>query len=172
MLVALAAGWLVARSTLNPFCSIYLLKFARAMATVLCDLFNAARKTAMLVCVILVLPIVVVTRVDSMWLAIFLVGLATAAHQGWSSNLYTSISDMFPKHAVATVAGIGGTAGALGAMSLLALTSRLFNASTTAGGTEHVYTVLFTLAGFAYLAALGGFQLCVPRLDPVRDPPA
>jgi len=133
---------------------------------------NAARKTAMLVCVILVLPIVLVTRVDSMWLAIFLVGLATAAHQGWSSNLYTSISDMFPKHAVATVAGIGGTAGALGAMSLLALTSRLFNASTTAGGTEHVYTVLFTLAGFAYLAALGGFQLCVPRLDPVRDPPA
>jgi ACS family hexuronate transporter-like MFS transporter len=133
---------------------------------------NAARKTAMLVCVILVLPIVLVTRVDSMWLAIFLVGLATAAHQGWSSNLYTSISDMFPKHAVATVAGIGGTAGALGAMSLLALTSRLFRASTTAGGTEHVYTVLFTLAGFAYLAALGGFQLCVPRLDPVRDPPA
>ena len=129
---------------------------------------NAARKTAMLVCVICVLPVVLVTWVDNMWLAIFLVGLATAAHQGWSSNLYTSISDMFPKHAVGTVAGIGGTAGGIGAMLLLALTSRLFNTSTAAGGTEHVYTVLFTIAGFAYLAALGCFQLCVPRLDPVR----
>jgi ACS family hexuronate transporter-like MFS transporter len=79
---------------------------------------------------------------------------------------------MFPKHAVATVAGIGGTAGGLGAMALLALTSRLFNTSTVTGGTGHVYTVLFTIAGFAYLAALGCFQLCAPRLEPVRNVPA
>lgn len=133
---------------------------------------NAARKTAMLVCVICVLPVMLVTQVGSMWFAIFLVGLATAAHQGWSSNLYTSISDMFPKHAVATVAGIGGTAGGIGAMSLLALTSRLFNSSTVAGGTDHVYTTLFIIAGLAYLAALGCFHLCVPRLEPVRNIPA
>jgi ACS family hexuronate transporter-like MFS transporter len=132
---------------------------------------NAARKTAMLACVLCVLPVVLVTHLDNMWLAIFLVGLATAAHQGWSSNLYTSISDMFPKHAVATVAGIGGTAGGLGAMSLLALTSRLFNSSAANGGTTQVYTVLFTIAGFAYLAALGSFHLCAPRLDPVRNKP-
>lgn len=130
---------------------------------------NGARKTAMLVSVLFVLPVMAVTQVGNMWLAIFIVGLATAAHQGWSSNLYTSISDMFPKHAIATVAGIGGTAGGIGAMSLLALTSRLFNASTVQSGTEHVYTVLFTIAGFAYLAALGCFHLCAPRLDPVRN---
>ncbi len=130
---------------------------------------NAARKTAMLVCVLFVLPVMFVTQVGNMWFAIFLVGLATAAHQGWSSNLYTSVSDMFPKHAVATVAGIGGTAGAIGAMSLLALTSRLFKTSSAAGGgTEHVYTTLFIIAGLAYLAALGGFHLCAPRLEPVR----
>jgi ACS family hexuronate transporter-like MFS transporter len=129
---------------------------------------NAARKTAMLVCVLCVLPVMLVTQVGNMWFAIFLVGLATAAHQGWSSNLYTSISDMFPKHAIATVAGIGGTAGAIGAMSLLALTSKLFNSSTAAGGTTHVYTTLFIIAGFAYLAALGAFHLCAPRLEPVR----
>ena len=132
---------------------------------------NAARKTAMLVCVLCVLPVMLVTQIGNMWFAIFLVGLATAAHQGWSSNLYTSISDMFPKHAIATVAGIGGTAGAIGAMSLLALTSRLFNSSTAAGGTEHVYTTLFVIAGFAYLAALGAFHLCAPRLEPVRKQP-
>jgi ACS family hexuronate transporter-like MFS transporter len=129
---------------------------------------NAARKTAMLLCVVCVLPVMLVTQVGNMWLAIFLVGLATAAHQGWSSNLYTSISDMFPKHAVATVAGIGGTAGGLGAMSLLALTSRLFNASTAAGGTTGVYTTLFIIAGIAYLAALAAFHFCAPRLEPVR----
>jgi ACS family hexuronate transporter-like MFS transporter len=129
---------------------------------------NSARKVAMLVCVLGVLPVVLVTQIGNMWLAIFLVGLATAGHQGWSSNLYTSISDMFPKQAVATVAGIGGTAGGIGAMALLALTSRLFNAAPAAGGTEHVYTVLFTIAGLAYVAALAGFHLCVPRLAPVR----
>lgn len=129
---------------------------------------NAARKTAMLVCVLCVLPVMLVTQVGNMWLAIFLVGLATAAHQGWSSNLYTSISDMFPKHAVATVAGIGGTAGAVGAMSLLALTSRLFNASSATEDPTRVYTTLFIIAGLAYLAALGAFHLCAPRLEPVR----
>jgi ACS family hexuronate transporter-like MFS transporter len=131
---------------------------------------NAARKTAMLVGVLGVLPVMLTTQIGSMWLAIFVVGLATASHQGWSSNLYTSISDMFPKHAVATVAGIGGTAGALGAMSLLALTSRLFHAQAGAGDTEHVYTVLFVIAGFAYLAALGCFHVLVPKLEPVHKP--
>jgi MFS transporter, ACS family, hexuronate transporter len=129
---------------------------------------NAARKTAMLVGVLGVLPVMVTTRIDNMWLAIFVVGLATASHQGWSSNLYTSISDMFPKHAVATVAGIGGTAGALGAMALLALTSRLFNSLSAPGDTEHVYTILFIIAGFAYLAALGCFHVLVPKLEPVH----
>lgn len=131
---------------------------------------NAARKTAMLVAVLCVVPVVLVPLVGSMWLAIFFVGLATAAHQAWSSNLYTSISDMFPKHAIATVAGIGGTAGGLGAMSLLALTSRLFNGATaTSGGTDSVYIVLFTIASFAYLAAFLSFHLCVPRLAPVAN---
>ncbi|HEX2861551.1 MAG TPA: MFS transporter, partial [Lacunisphaera sp.] len=126
---------------------------------------NAARKTAMLISVSCVLPVVLVTKVEGMWTAIFLVGLATAAHQGWSSNLYTSISDMFPKHAVATVAGIGGTAGGIGAMSLLALTSRLF--STAGENTDGVYTTLFLIAGCAYLAALAAFHFCVPRMERV-----
>ena len=127
---------------------------------------NAARKTAMLVCVLGVLPVTLTTQVSSLWTAIFLVGLATACHQGWSSNLYTSVSDMFPKHAVATVAGIGGTAGALGAILLLKLTSMLFDSNAS---NSQTYTVLFIVAGAAYLAALGCFHLLVPKLEPVKS---
>lgn len=129
---------------------------------------NAARKTAMLAGVLGVLPVVSVTHIGNMWFAIFIVGLATASHQGWSSNLYTSISDMFPKHAVATVAGIGGTAGGLGAMAILAYTSNLFNRLPPGESTEDVYSTLFLIAGFAYVAALVCFHLCVPRMEPVR----
>jgi ACS family hexuronate transporter-like MFS transporter len=125
---------------------------------------NAARKTAMLICVIGVLPVVLTTHLSNMWVAVGVVGLATAAHQGWSSNLYTSISDMFPKHAVGTVAGIGGTAGAIGAILLLKFTSALFDSSAS---NDQTYTILFTIAGAAYLAALGCFHLLVPRMTPV-----
>ncbi len=132
---------------------------------------NRARKTAMLVCVLGVLPVMLTTFIPAelKWVAIVIVGLATACHQGWSSNLYTSVSDLFPKHAVATVAGIGGTAGALGAMGLLHLTKLLFNAQAQGSDNEGVYTILFTIAGVAYLAALGCFHLLVPRMEPVRD---
>lgn len=126
---------------------------------------NAARKTAMLVCVLGVLPVMLTTHVSNIWVAIFLVGTATAAHQGWSSNLYTTISDMFPKHAVATVAGIGGTAGALGAILLLKLTSILFDSTSSNAQT---YTTLFTIAGGAYVAALVCFHFLAPKLEPVR----
>lgn len=129
---------------------------------------NTARKTAMLVCVLGVLPIMLTTQVSNIWTAVFFVGLAMACHQGWSSNLYTSISDMFPKHAVATVAGIGGTAGSIGAMALLTLTSRLFNAEALQASTGHVYPILFVIAGCVYLAALLCFQLLVPKLEPVK----
>lgn len=130
---------------------------------------NAARKTAMLVCVLGVLPVMLTTQISSLWLGVFLVGLAMAAHQGWSSNLYTSIADMFPKHAVATVAGLGGTMGSLGAVALLKFTSWLFaRAEAQHADTTHVYPVLFVIAGTTYLAALLSFHLLVPKMEPVR----
>jgi len=130
---------------------------------------NRARKTAMLVCVLGVLPVMLTTQVANIWTAVFFVGLALACHQGWSSNLYTSISDMFPKHAVGTVAGIGGTAGSIGAMALLSFTSRLFNAEALQASPGQVYPLLFTIAGCTYVAALLCFHLLVPRLEPVRN---
>ncbi len=131
---------------------------------------NKARKTAMLVCVIGVMPVALTTFVpiEWKWVAICIVGLAMASHQGWSSNLYTSVSDLFPKHAVATVAGIGGTAGGLGTMGLLKLTAILFDSQAKNSNNEHVYTLLFTFAGLAYLAALACFHFLVPKMEPVR----
>ncbi len=130
---------------------------------------NRARKTAMLVCVLCVLPVMCTTAVTNKWLAVAIFSLMMAAHQGWSSNLYTSVSDMFPKHAVGVVAGIGGTSGSIGAILLLQLTKNLFDSQKNAGvDADHVYTVIFVLAGFAYLAALGCFHLLAPKMEPVK----
>src|SRR5260370_35765373 len=75
---------------------------------------SRARKTAMFICAVGVTPIVFAYRVESTWSAVFLIGLAAACHQGFSANLYTLTSDMFPARAVGLVVGIGGIGGALG----------------------------------------------------------
>jgi ACS family hexuronate transporter-like MFS transporter len=130
---------------------------------------NASRKTAMLVCILGILPVMFTSAVTQPWMAVVILSLMMACHQGWSSNLYTSISDMFPKQAVGAVAGIGGTAGSIGAIALLYLTSDLFKSAKAAGANvDHVYTVIFIIAGAAYVAALACFHFLVPKLEPVR----
>ena len=111
----------------------------------------------MLVCAICVVPVVLVTQVSGMWTAVWLVGLAAAAHQGWSANLYTTASDMFPKQAVGSVVGLGGMAGALGARGILKLTGYILQRTGS-------YTVLFLIAGSACLIALAVMHLLVPKL--------
>ena len=122
---------------------------------------NAGRKTAMLLCALCVVPVVLVTQVQNMWTAVWLVGLAAAAHQGWSANLFTTASDMFPKRAVASMVGLGGMAGALGAMGILKLTGAIL---TKTGS----YTTLFLIAGSAYLIALAVLHALAPRLAPAK----
>lgn len=131
---------------------------------------NAARKLAMFVCALCVLPVMFATQVSNMWVAVAFVGLAASAHQGFSSNLFTTVSDMFPKSAIASVVGIGGTAGALGAMALLTITSQLFRGASTADGNLRVFTILFLIAGTAYLVALALFHWLAPRLRPIGPP--
>ncbi|MBV9625573.1 MAG: MFS transporter [Acidobacteria bacterium] len=122
---------------------------------------NFARKTAMLVCAACVVPIVFAPRVASSWGAVFLIGLAAAAHQGFSCNLLTLPSDLFPGRAVASVVGMGGMAGAAGGM-LIAKVVAYFLEWTGS------YAVPFAIAGSAYLTALAVIQVLAPRLDPVR----
>lgn len=122
---------------------------------------NAARKTAMLVCALAVLPMVFASGAKELWMAVSLIGLAAAAHQGWSANLFTLVSDMFPKRAVGSVVGLGGMAGAIGGMLIAKLTGYILNATGS-------YVPVFLIAAFAYIVALGVIHLLVPRLEPAR----
>jgi ACS family hexuronate transporter-like MFS transporter len=130
---------------------------------------NRARKTAMAMCVACVLPVMLMSHVSNMWVAVGLVGLATGAHQGWSANLFTTASDMFPSGVVASIVAYGSMAGSIGTMAILELTGRLFDASKGASGTG-VFGTLFVIAGCAYLAAIAVFHLLAPRLEPAEFP--
>ena len=96
-----------------------------------------------------------------MWGAVLVIGVAAAAHQGFSCNLMTLSSDMFPQRVVASVAGIGGTAGAIGGMMIAKLVAYLLQKT-------HSYAVPFFLAGSAYLIGLAILHILVPRLEPAR----
>lgn len=122
---------------------------------------NAARKTAMLLCALSVVPIMAAARVSNLWVAVGLVSLAAAAHQGWSANLFTLTSDMFPRRAVGSVVGLGGTAGAVGGMLIALVVGEILQRTGS-------YVPIFIIAGSAYLAALVVVHLLAPRLDAVR----
>jgi ACS family hexuronate transporter-like MFS transporter len=120
---------------------------------------NAARKTAMLICASAVVPIVFAPRVSSEWTAVLLIGLAAAAHQGWSANVFTLASDLFPRQAVGSVVGLGGTAGAIGGMAIAKITASVLQVSGS-------YVPVFIIAGVTYLVALAIVQILVPKLTP------
>jgi len=122
---------------------------------------NASRKLAMLICAICVVPIVFAPRIASMWGAVLVIGIAAAAHQGFSCNLFTLSSDMFPATVVASVVGIGGMAGAIGGMLIAKLVSFFLQRT-------HSYAIPFFLAGSAYLIALAIIHGLAPRLQPVE----
>jgi MFS transporter, ACS family, aldohexuronate transporter len=122
---------------------------------------NAGRKTAMLVCALAVVPMVFASGARDLWVAVGLISLAAAAHQGWSANVFTLVSDTFPRHAVGSVVGLGGFAGAVGGMLIAKLTGYLLEATGS-------YVPVFLIAAFAYLTALGIVHLLVPKLEPAK----
>jgi ACS family hexuronate transporter-like MFS transporter len=125
---------------------------------------NFGRKIALLVCALCVVPVALVTQISQMWVAVVLVGVAAAAHQGWSANLFTTASDMFPKQAVGSVVGLGGMAGAVGAMLILKLTGWILGDNPNAAS----FAPLFIIAGSAYLLSLLIIHLLVPRLESAK----
>lgn len=120
---------------------------------------NASRKTAMLICALCVLPVLYAPFTKSLWVVVGLVGLAGAAHQGFSANIFTLPSDLFPHSAVGSVVGIGGLAGALGGLATQLAIGRIVQFS---------YLPCFLYAGSAYLVALGVIQLLTPRWQPAE----
>jgi len=122
---------------------------------------NRARKLAMLVCAVCVLPIMFASTVDSLWLAVLIVGLATAGHQGFSATFFSLPSDVFPREAVGSVVGIGGAIGAIGGMVMAKCAGWVLDSIGT-------YTPIFIVAGSAYLIALLVVHVLSPRLAPVK----
>jgi len=122
---------------------------------------NAARKTTMLLCALAVTPIFMAARTTDLWTAVALISLAAAAHQGWSSNLYTLTSDMFPRQAVGSVVGVGGMAGAVAGIFVSGIVARILEFTGS-------YVSIFAIASVAYLAALVVIHALVPRLEPAR----
>ena len=122
---------------------------------------NRSRKTAMLICALAVVPIVFASGGHNLWVTVALIGLATAGHQGWSANVFTLTSDMFPRSTVASVVGLGSVAGA-GAGALISTVVGLLLQYTGS------YVPVFFMAGSAYLLALLVVHGLAPQLRPVE----
>jgi len=119
---------------------------------------NRARKAAMLLCALCATPVIGLLWVTTLWPAVALISLAAAAHQGWSANLYTLVSDLFPKRAVGSVVGLGGLAGAASGTLAASLTGRWLDFS------HDKYGPLFVIAGSAYVVAFCMVQILTPHL--------
>jgi len=122
---------------------------------------NRARKATLFICALGAVPIAVAPTVRSEWLAVAVLGIATAAHQGWSCNVFTLVSDMFPRRAVGSVIGFAGMCGAINGMLIAKVTGYILE-------TTGSYAVIFVMAASAYLVTLLVVHLLVPRLEPVR----
>jgi MFS transporter, ACS family, hexuronate transporter len=122
---------------------------------------NAARKTTMLICALCAVPVAFAAFASNLWVAVLIIGLATAAHQGFSANLYTLPSDVFPRAAVGSVVGIGGMVGAIGGMAMAKYAGYVLDQIGT-------YTPIFVVAGSAYLLALLVVHLLSPRMEPAK----
>lgn len=122
---------------------------------------NGARKTALLICAACALPAAIALASHNVWLVSVIIGLAAAGHQGWSANLYTLVSDLFPKRVVASVVGLGAMFGSVAAIAFAQATGFVLQA------TGH-YWLLFAVCGCAYLVAFIIIHLLIPRMHPVE----
>ena len=122
---------------------------------------NASRKSALLVCALAVTPIMLAAHTTDAWLAVLLIAIAAGAHQGWSANIYTLASDMFPRNAVASVVGFATMVGAFSGMFVAKAVGYILQRTGS-------YVPVFVMAGLAYLVALGFVQVLAPRLEPAH----
>jgi ACS family hexuronate transporter-like MFS transporter len=125
-----------------------------------------ARRTALLIFAVCALPMLTAQFLGnySSWNAIFIIGFAASAHQAWSANIFTTVSDMFPKKAVASVVGIGGMIGAVGGIIIAKTAGLLLDHYNNLGKIETGYYIMFIICAFAYLIAWGLFSLLVPKM--------
>jgi ACS family hexuronate transporter-like MFS transporter len=123
---------------------------------------NAARKIAMLICALAVVPVICASSLSNKWASVLLIGLACGAHQGWSANIFTFVSDIFPKRAVGSIVGIGGAAGGIGGFFISNIVGWILNVDA------NNYLPIFVVAGTSYLAALLIMHLLVPKIEHIQ----
>jgi ACS family hexuronate transporter-like MFS transporter len=128
---------------------------------------NRARKTTLLICALLVLPVVFATVTHNKWLAVLFIAVAAAAHQAWSANVFSLAGDMFPRRVVGSVTGLGGFAGSVGAIAMFYLVSRI-RESAIARQEPGNYFLIFLAASLAYVSAWLIVHLLVPKLEPAE----
>ena len=120
---------------------------------------NKGRKFTMLIAALAIVPTMLAPLAPSLWAAVAIVSVATAAHQWWSCNLFTLPSDMFPRRAVATVVGLGGFAGAMSGVGFQKMTGYILQQ------TPGAYGRIFVMCGLAYVVALTVIHLLVPKME-------
>jgi len=103
------------------------------------------------------------------WIPVILIGIGASAHQAWSANIFTTVSDMFPKKTIGTVIGIGGMAGGLGGVAISKLGGALFDYYKSLGHTQTGYTIMFAICAVAYLLAWVVMKILVPKYRPITD---
>lgn len=131
---------------------------------------NKARKLSMFIFALMPLTVLLASRLGQIntWLAVATIAIACSAHQAWSANIFTTVSDMFPKKAVASVTGIGGMAGAVGGILIARAAGKLLQHFTLQGKVELGYGILFVVCGSAYLVAWTVMHLLVPKFKQIQ----
>lgn len=130
-----------------------------------------ARKTSMLIYACCVLPVVTAQYLGTVnvWLAVTVIGFAMAAHQAWSANIFTTVSDMFPKNTIASVTGIGGMFGALGGIVIAKSAGKLFDYYKSTGDKQTGYLIMFLICSTAYIIAWLLMQVLVPKMKKITQ---
>ncbi len=127
-----------------------------------------ARKTTMLIVALCVLPVVCIQYVHNLWVIVAMISLAAACHQAWSANIFTTASDMFPKHAISSIVGIGGMAGSVGGILFPMLVGFVLDHYRLAGSINRGYNILFVVCGCAYLVAWLVMHAFAPTMKQVN----
>ncbi len=120
-----------------------------------------SRKTSILICALIVLPIMAAPKINNLWIVTWLISMATAAHQGWASNIFTIVSDIFPKRVVGTVVGLSGFSGAVGGALAASIVGLVLQSTNS-------YFLILSVAGFSYLMAWMILKLMIPRIEPIK----
>jgi ACS family hexuronate transporter-like MFS transporter len=124
---------------------------------------NKGRKMGFMVCAAFALPVMLVPHIETMWLAVALIAVAAGGHCGWSANIFSLVSDIFPGKATASVTGIGGFAGAVGGALIAQLVGRLLQNRGIDG-----YSIPFIIASVGYIIALIFIQILIPKIKPLN----